>query len=150
MTISETTLPSPPALSFSLHGNLRCHIFTRVPGQVTQTDPYEPILISCLASKGIHIPSNSRDLGLWLVPLPADDSKPDLPLRLLIALAIYGSPSKALSQIYDALISQFSWFRTHNKEGTWKSSVRHSLSRNGKFVNLKQSRGRRGIWTSMA
>ncbi|KAK7007265.1 hypothetical protein R3P38DRAFT_2478722, partial [Favolaschia claudopus] len=53
---------------------------------------------------------------------PADDSKPDLTLRLLIALAIYGSPSKALTlgQIYDALISRFSWFRTHNKEGTWK------------------------------
>ncbi|KAK7029090.1 hypothetical protein R3P38DRAFT_2524801 [Favolaschia claudopus] len=134
-----------------------------------ETDPYEPALVSCLTNKGVYIPPNSINLGLWcsviassstlfiltfvrLVPLPADDSKPDLPLRLLIALAIYGSPSKALTlgQIYDALISHFSWFRTHNKEGTWKSSVRHSLSRNREFVNLKRTRGRSGIWTLMA
>ncbi|KAK7029176.1 hypothetical protein R3P38DRAFT_911873 [Favolaschia claudopus] len=103
---------------------------------------------------GAHIPSSMVFLLTFvrLVPVPADDSKPDLPLRLLIALAIYGSPSKALTlgQIYDALIWQFPWFRTHNKEGTWKSSVRHSLSRNGEFVNLKRSRGRSGLWTLMA
>ncbi|KAK6987818.1 hypothetical protein R3P38DRAFT_3445969 [Favolaschia claudopus] len=89
-------------------------------------DPYEDILISCLTGKGIQVPPTSRNLGLWLVPLPANDSKPNLPFRLLIALAIYGSPSKALAlnEIYEALIMQFPWFRLHQREEKWKSATR--------------------------
>ncbi|KAF8156304.1 hypothetical protein K438DRAFT_1732429 [Mycena galopus ATCC 62051] len=76
-------------------------------------------------------------VNLWSLPEPAGGERPSIPLPMLIKLAIYGSPKKRLTlqEIYGELANRFQWFREHQHEQAWKSSIRHNLSLKKMFVN---------------
>ncbi|KAJ7869436.1 hypothetical protein B0H14DRAFT_2346054, partial [Mycena olivaceomarginata] len=77
------------------------------------------------------------------------ENRPRVPLRLLAALAIFGSDKRRLSlkEIYAALRDRFVWFR--GGDNRWTVSVRRTLSLHRCFKNVGREPhavGRGGEW----
>ncbi|KAJ7146750.1 hypothetical protein C8R44DRAFT_601204, partial [Mycena epipterygia] len=87
----------------------------------------------------LNLPPNAP-VSLWSVPEPSGGEKPNIPLPMLIKLAIYGSQKKRLTlqEIYAELCARFQWFRDHNTDAAWKNSIRHNLSLNKVFKNMQR------------
>ncbi|KAJ7501401.1 hypothetical protein B0H11DRAFT_1713673, partial [Mycena galericulata] len=93
----------------------------------------------------LNLPPNAV-VNLWSIPNPASGEKPTIPLPMLIKLAIYGSEEKKLTLqgIYTDLAKRFQWFREHQDDNAWKNSIRHNLSLNKVFKNMRTEKG--GYW----
>ncbi|KAJ7696693.1 hypothetical protein B0H17DRAFT_1267437, partial [Mycena rosella] len=87
--------------------------------------------------KQLRLPRDAP-VNLWSVSEPTDDTKPNLRMVTLMALAIYGSEAKKLTLqgIYQALITRFRWYREHQSDKNWKNSIRHGLSLYKMFVKI--------------
>ncbi|KAJ6608653.1 hypothetical protein B0H10DRAFT_515771 [Mycena sp. CBHHK59/15] len=74
-------------------------------------------------------------VSLWSIGEPANGGKPNVPLPMLIKLALYGCEKKKLTlqEIYREIIGRFRWFKEHQTQTSWKNSIRHNLSLNKVF-----------------
>ncbi|KAJ6583902.1 hypothetical protein DFH09DRAFT_911070 [Mycena vulgaris] len=88
----------------------------------------------------LNIPRGAP-VDLWSVPDPADWEKPNMPMKYLMRLAIYGSAEKKLTLqgIYAELIDRFRWFKENQAVMAWKNSIRHNLSLYDGFVKVERS-----------
>ncbi|KAJ7788589.1 hypothetical protein B0H14DRAFT_2398206 [Mycena olivaceomarginata] len=95
----------------------------------------------------LNLPAGAT-VSLWSLPEPAAGEKPTTPLPMLIKLAIHGSTMKMLTlqEIYKELASRFQWFHEHKQDKAWKNSIRHNLSLNKVFKNLRRPHSKAGYW----
>jgi Forkhead domain len=65
---------------------------------------------------------STAEVSLWSLPDCSPAVRPSYPLKLLVKLAIYGSPMKKLTLkgIYFALEDRFEWFRNNSDDKSWK------------------------------
>ncbi|KAJ7509199.1 hypothetical protein B0H11DRAFT_2216883 [Mycena galericulata] len=58
--------------------------------------------------------------------------------------AVYEEKKLTLQGIYTDLAKRFQWFREHQDDNAWKNSIRHNLSLNKVFKNMRTEKG--GYW----
>ncbi|KAG6897013.1 hypothetical protein C0992_004657 [Termitomyces sp. T32_za158] len=87
-----------------------------------------------------------QPISLWSLPDPPAGSRPNVTYKVLVSLAIWGSPSRRLSlqEIYSEIENRFPYYKNlpdesgrDGKSGgkKWQRSVRHNLSLESVFHN---------------
>ncbi|KAF7311918.1 Winged helix DNA-binding domain-containing protein [Mycena indigotica] len=99
----------------------------------------------------LNLPENVP-ITLSALPDYAADTRPSVPLPLLVQVAIYESETKRLTlrEIYSAIEGRYEFFRAGPSNAAWKRSIRHALSLHLVFRHLDrpvQESGKGGYWT---
>ncbi|KAJ7056736.1 hypothetical protein C8F01DRAFT_1154727 [Mycena amicta] len=94
----------------------------------------------------LRIPAG-HPVSLYSIPDTTDGSRPGIPLRDLIGLAICGSERKMLTLqgIVHAISGRFSFYASAVNEPGWKNSIRHALSLYKIFVLQPRDDGDPGM-----
>ncbi|KAG5342370.1 hypothetical protein C0989_002843 [Termitomyces sp. Mn162] len=102
-----------------------------------------------------------QPLNLWSLPDPAPGSRPNVTYKVLVSLAIWGSPNRRLSlqEIYSQIENRFPYYKNlpdeTGRDGKgggkkWQRSVRHNLSLESIFHNEGRDisePGKGGYWS---
>ncbi|KAG6918427.1 hypothetical protein DXG01_014606 [Tephrocybe rancida] len=157
-----TTYPPSPAHSAGSNSNSPA-IKADSPRSISLALPnesphHQPIEDWLRENSGIR---NGADISLWSLPNPPSPTqRPNVTYKVLVSLAIYGSPNRRLSlqEIYNEIERRFPYYKNlpeeigrDGKSGgkKWQRSVRHNLSLESIFQNegrLINEPGKGGYW----